>query len=145
MIKQADVNLLAYPLKVIREEDRIKKDLKYYLPRLSPDGPAMGAAILAVLYNRLGMPDKAAEVFSSSYKPNEVPPFGVIAETAGGTNPYFATGAGGMLQAVINGFGGLDIDDQGVVQMKTTLPSGWEKLIIKGVGVDNKTFIVEER
>lgn len=145
MIKQADVNLLAYPLNVIKNRDQINKDLEYYQPRLAPDGPAMGAAILAVLYNRLGMSDKAAEIFASSYKPNEVPPFGVISETAGGTNPYFATGAGGMLQAVINGFGGLDINDQGIVQMKTSLPSGWEKLIIKGLGIDNKTYIVEEK
>ena len=145
MIKQGDVNLLAYPLKVVKDQEQIKKDLDYYTPRLSPDGPAMGAAILAVLYNRLGMSDKASEIFANSYKPNEVPPFGVIAETAGGTNPYFATGAGGMLQAVINGFGGLDISDDGVTQMKTTLPEGWEKLIIKGVGVENKTYIVEEK
>mgnify|MGYP002130451069 CR=1 FL=1 len=33
----------------------------------------------------------------------------VLAETAGGTNPYFATGAGGSLQALLFGFGGLDI------------------------------------
>ncbi|NNF32846.1 MAG: glycoside hydrolase family 65 protein [Saprospiraceae bacterium] len=145
IIKQADVNLLSYPLNVIQDKNQIMKDIEYYLPRLAPDGPAMGAAILAVLYNRLGMSEKAAEIFSSSYKPNEVPPFGVIAETAGGTNPYFATGAGGMLQAVINGFGGLDINDEGIIQVETKLPSGWEKLIIKGVGVDNKTYIVEEK
>lgn len=30
---------------------------------------------------------------------------GVPAETAGRTNPCFATGAGGRLQAVMNGFG----------------------------------------
>ena len=69
----------------------------------------MGAAILATLYSRLGEMDKAYELFTDSYRPNEVPPFGVLAETAGGTNPYFATGAGGMLQSVLFGFGGLEI------------------------------------
>jgi hypothetical protein len=44
---------------------------------------------------------------------NEVPPFGVLAETAGGTNPYFATGAGWMLRAIIGGFAGLKITDRG--------------------------------
>jgi trehalose/maltose hydrolase-like predicted phosphorylase len=145
MIKQGDVNLLAYPLDVIQEEAQIRKDLDYYLPRLSPDGPAMGAAILAVLYNRLGESGKAAEIFANSYKPNEVPPFGVISETAGGTNPYFATGAGGMLQAVINGFGGLDINDNGLIQLKTNLPKGWKELIIEGAGIDNKTYRVVEK
>ncbi len=56
--------------------------------------------------------------FVKSYKPNEVPPFGVLAETAGGTNPCFATGAGGMLQAVLNGFGGIDSSDDGITQLK---------------------------
>lgn len=143
MIKQADVNLLAYPLDFIKAEDQIKKDLDYYLPRLSPEGPAMGPAVLAVLYNRLGENQKAADIFSSSYKPNEVPPFGVVSETAGGTNPYFATGAGGMLQAVLAGFGGLDITNQGIVQRKTTLPAGWGKLKMTGVGKEGKVFEVE--
>ena len=143
MIKQADVNLLAYPLSIVHSEEQIRKDLKYYLPKLAPDGPAMGAAILAVLYNRLGDSDKAAEIFSGSYKNNEVPPFGVISEAAGGSNPYFATGAGGMLQAVINGFGGLDIGAEGITQQPTTLPKGWESLQIIGVGNENKTYEVK--
>jgi trehalose/maltose hydrolase-like predicted phosphorylase len=78
-----------------------------------------------------------------SYKPNQVPPFGVLAETAGGTNPYFATGAGGMLQAVLNGFGGLDITDNGIIQLKTKLPKTWKSLTIKGVGVQKQTIQVQ--
>ena len=142
IIKQADVNLLAYPLTIVDDPKQIKKDLDYYLPRLSPEGPAMGAAILAILYNRLGESTKAAEIFANSYKPNEVPPFGVISETAGGTNPYFATGAGGMLQAVLTGFGGLDISTNGITQRPSTLPKGWQKLILKGVGPQDQTFEV---
>ena len=96
-IKQADVNLLAYPLDVITDKTQIEKDLHYYEPRMSSNGPAMGYAVLTTLYARLGDPEKAHAIFVKSYKSNEVPPFGVISETAGGTNPYFATGAGGML------------------------------------------------
>ncbi len=141
-IKQSDVNLLAYPLNIVSKPEDIRKDLDYYLPRLSPEGPAMGTAILVVLYQRLGEPEKAASLFSKCYKPNEVPPFGVISETAGGTNPYFATGAGGMLQAVLAGFGGLEITDQGIVQRKTVLPKGWKSLKITGVGKEGKVFEV---
>jgi len=71
-----------------------------------------------------------------------VPPFGVLAETAGGTNPYFATGAGGMLQAVLMGIGGLDISGQGITQLKTKLPRQWKSLTIKGVGKEKKTFTI---
>ncbi len=140
MIKQADVNLLAYPLKVVTKKEDILKDLNYYEPRLAPDGPAMGGAILAVLYARLGNAEKAYELFKKSYEPNEVPPFGVISETAGGTNPYFATGAGGMLQSVLFGIGGLDITDSGIIQLEGTLPKQWKGLKMTGIGVDKQTF-----
>jgi len=141
-IKQADVNLLAFPLDIVTDRAQIEKDLKYYQPRMSKEGPAMGHSVLSTLHSRLGNPDAAYEIFLRSYKPNEVPPFGVIAETAGGTNPYFATGAGGMLQAVIFGFGGLQITDSGVTQVKSKLPSKWKRLELKGVGVTKKSYEV---
>lgn len=143
MIKQADVNLLAYPMNIIHKKEDIMRDLKYYEPRMSPEGPAMGFSVLATLYARLGNAGKAYDLFVQSYQPNEVPPFGVLAETAGGTNPYFATGAGGMLQAVINGFGGLEITDEGIAQIPTKLPSKWKSLTIKGVGKAEQTFKVD--
>ncbi|MFN0175683.1 MAG: glycoside hydrolase family 65 protein, partial [Saprospiraceae bacterium] len=143
IIKQADVNLLAYPLKVITDPTRIKKDLDYYEPRMATNGPAMGNAILTVSAARAGDAERAYDLWIKSYKPNEVPPFGVLAECAGGTNPYFATGAGGFLQATIMGFGGLDITPQGVVQLKTKLPKGWKSLTITGVGVERRTFVVK--
>ena len=143
VIKQTDVNLLSYPMKVVNDEATIKKDLAYYEPRLSPEGPAMSHSVFAVLYARFNNPEKAYELFVKSHKPNEVPPFGVLSETAGGTNPYFSTGAGGFLQVALNGFGGLDITDAGVVQLKTKLPKKWKSLTLKGIGVDKKTFEVK--
>ena len=143
MIKQADVNLLAYPLEFWKEEDPIKKDLAYYESRMAPDGPAMGFAILSILHAQLGNSEKAYQIFLSSYKPNEVPPFGVLAETAGGTNPYFATGAGGMLQAILSGFGGLRITDQGIIQGKKSLPKAWKSLEIRGIGLKKENFVIK--
>ncbi len=142
-IKQADVNLLSYPLKIITKKENILKDLKYYEPRMSKTGPAMGNAILSVLYARLGNSKKAYELFEKSYQPNELPPFRVLAETKGGTNPYFATGAGGMLQAVIFGLGGIDITNEGIIQLETTLPKSWKTLKMKQIGIDRKEYIVE--
>jgi trehalose/maltose hydrolase-like predicted phosphorylase len=142
-IKQADANLLSYPLDIVSDPAQVEKDLKYYEPRMSANGPAMGNSVLSVLYSRLGKPDKAQELLNKSFKPNQVPPFGVLAETAGGTNPYFATGAGGFLQAVIFGFGGLQISDQGISQNKTSLPKSWSSLKIKNVGVEGKDYLVK--
>jgi trehalose/maltose hydrolase-like predicted phosphorylase len=142
-IKQADVNLLAYPLKSITEPGQIEKDLKYYETRVPNEGtPAMTQAIFALLYSRLGNGNKAYRFFKEAYEPNLNPPFRVIAETKGGTNPYFATGAGGIIQSLLMGFGGLNITPAGVVQIKSKLPDNWKSLTITGVGVKKKTFIV---
>ena len=115
------------------EKEAVLRDLNYYEPRLSPDGPAMGGAILSVLAARLGNPERAYSMFEKSYQPNELPPFKVIAETAGGSNPYFATGAGGMLQASSLELEGL-ISNMGVKQLPTQLPKAWKSLTLKGVG-----------
>ena len=143
-IKQADVNLLSYPLKVVTDPAQVRKDLDYYEPRMASDGPAMGNAILCVLAARDGNAARAYDLWTKSYKPNEVPPFGVLSETAGGTNPYFATGAGGFLQATIMGFGGLDITPEGISQLKTKLPREWKRLTITlGAGEQKKVYSVQ--
>jgi trehalose/maltose hydrolase-like predicted phosphorylase len=142
-IKQADVNLLAYPLKTITDTAQIRKDLEYYSTRVPNEGtPAMTQGIFALLYSRLGNGEKAYHWFKDAYEPNLNPPFRVIAETKGGTNPYFATGAGGILQAVLMGFGGLDITASGIGQIKTALPKQWKSLTLKGVGIDRKTYVI---
>jgi trehalose/maltose hydrolase-like predicted phosphorylase len=142
-IKQADVNLLAYPLKEITDQAQIKKDLIYYSSRIPNQGtPAMTQAIFTLLYARLGDGEKAYQWFKEAYEPNLNPPFRVIAETKGGTNPYFATGAGGIVQSLLMGFGGLDITSSGIVQVKSTLPKKWKSLTITGVGIQKKTFVI---
>jgi trehalose/maltose hydrolase-like predicted phosphorylase len=143
-IKQADVNLLAFPLKLITSPVQIRKDLLYYQSRVPDAGtPAMTHAIFALLYARLGDGDTAFRYFKEAYLPNLNPPFRVIAETKGGTNPYFATGAGGILQSLLMGFGGLDITEKGIIQVPSRLPSGWKKLTITGVGPDKKNYRVQ--
>jgi protein-glucosylgalactosylhydroxylysine glucosidase len=143
-IKQGDVNLLAYPLKEVSDPKQIKNDLAYYETRVPTEGtPAMTQAIFALLYARLGDGEKAFHFFQDAYVPNLNPPLRVIAETKGGTNPYFATGAGGILQSVMMGFGGLDITPTGITQVKSTLPKHWKKLTLTGIGIENKTFVVK--
>lgn len=143
-IKQGDVNLLAYPLKEVSDPKQVLKDLEYYETRVPNEGtPAMTQAIFTLLYARLGNGDKALKFFKESYEPNLNPPFRVIAETKGGTNPYFATGAGGILQSVLMGFGGIDITSKGITQVKSVLPKHWKKLTLTGIGPDKKTLVVQ--
>jgi len=143
-IKQADVNLLAYPLKEVADPAQIKRDLEYYETRVPDEGtPAMTQAVFTLLHARLGNAERAYYWFKDSYVPNLNPPFRVIAETKGGTNPYFATGAGGILQAVLMGFGGLEITPRGLAQIKSTLPKQWKSLTITGAGPERKTYVVK--
>lgn len=143
-IKQADVNLLTFPLDVIADEATILKDLKYYEPKLAEEGPAMGKSVFAVIYARLGDADNAFRLFKESYEPNKRPPFGALSETATGHDPYFATGAGGMLQTVLFGFGGLHLTDKGIIQKGAILPKQWTSLVIKGVGPNKKEYVINK-
>lgn len=136
MIKQVDANLLGYPLGLVTGKEELLKDISYYSERIDPKhGPAMSYSVMSIEYARIGMADKAYEMFNRAYKPNMRPPFGVFAETATSGNPYFMTGAGGLIQAVLYGFGGLEITDNGLVRHSTVLPQGWSDLVIKSKAI----------
>lgn len=142
--KQADVCLLAFPLRIITDKAQIKKDLEYYLQTVpKKKTPAMSKSVYSILYARLGDRERAFYYFEDSYLPNLNPPFRVVAEFDGGTNPYFITGAGGTLQTILFGFGGLDITDKGIIAGKGLLPSTWKSLMLKGIGKDKKTYLVK--
>ena len=132
LTKQADPNLLAYPLGLVIDPKRIRNDLEYYSSRIDmKDGPAMTWGIFAVQYARLGDTEKAYEYFRRSYESNLRPPFGALAETPVSGNPYFVTGAGALLQAVIYGFGGIAIGPEGIHCLNTPIPKEWSRVFIK--------------
>ena len=133
-IKQADVNLLTYPLEAISDKVRVLKDLRYYEPKIDPNGPSMSYSILATSYARLGDSKKAYALFQKAYQPNRKAPFGFISEKPRQSVSVFCTGYGGMLQTILFGFAGLAIKDNGLVQGTVNLPSHWKKLTIKRTG-----------
>lgn len=143
LIKQTDVNMLAYPLGVVSDRDQILRDIEYYFDRIDPNGPAMSNAIIAVLHARLGDPETAFKVFKKSYTDKLRPPFGVLSENANNSRVSFATGLGGILQSVIFGFAGIEITEEGIIQLPTKIPSHWKSLTVTGVGVEKQTFRVE--
>ena len=142
-INQADANLLIYPLGVITDKIKISKDINYYESKMLVDGPAMGNSILSIIHSRLGDAEKAYDLYKKSYVWNKRPPFGVLSETKFSNNPYFSTAAGGMLQAVLFGFGGLRITEEGVIQNNPVLPKAWKSITIKGIGMRRETFYVK--
>lgn len=133
IIKQADVNLLTYPLATVKDKHLIHQNLKYYEQKLAPEGPAMAHSIYSIIYAKEGNKKEAYRLFRRGYIPNKRPPFGVLSETPYHSNPYFATGAGGMLQTVLFGFAGYQITEDGIVKTKQCLPTKWKSIEVKGV------------
>lgn len=142
--KQADVALIAYPLGMMTDKDDIRRNMEYYMATVPVKAtPAMSKSVYSILYSMIDMPDKALYYFRDSYLPNLNPPFRVIAEFDGGTNPYFITGAGGTLQSVLMGFGGLRITDKGIEATGAKVPDKWTGLTLKGIGPDKKTYRIK--
>jgi len=140
IIKQADANLLAYPLQLITDSKIIATDLNYYESKIHPGGPAMSFAILALQWSRLGNGEKAYKLYEKALEGHLHGPFYAFSETAGQGDTCFMTGCGGILQAVINGFCGLEITDEGIVQVSSALPRKWKSVTVTGVGPERKTF-----
>jgi len=113
-IKQADVVLLPYPLLMPLTTQVHYNDLVYYEARTDPNGPAMTYGMHAVSWLALGYAENATALFARSYANSQLP-FGVWTETPTGGTTNFITGAGGFLQAVWAGYGGIRILEDGLV------------------------------
>ncbi len=132
MTKQADAELLAYPLGIITRPDEIESTIGYYAGKIdSIGGPAMSHAAMAVNYARMGFGDKAARLVSRAYRPNLRGAFLSIAETPGNNETYFMTGAGGLLQAIVFGYAGIDITENGITQTASSLPHGIKSVTVR--------------
>ncbi len=138
--KQADVNLLSYPLQLITDKEAMLRNLNYYQEKVDVSGPAMTHSIYAIIYSKLGMREKAWELFQKAYKPNQREPYGVLAEGAYDDNPYFMTAAGGMLQTVLFGFCGAEITNDGVIFNTPQLPKHWKSVTLKNWGAKKETI-----
>ncbi|MDC1105738.1 hypothetical protein OAT16_03475 [Prolixibacteraceae bacterium] len=132
IIKQADVNLLTFPLHIVDEKQSILANVNYYEPKVAKEGPAMTRAIYSIIYSRLGNVKEAYRLFKDSYIYNRNAPYGVLSETRDRNNPYFVTAAGGLLQSVLFGFCGLEITESGVKPISAPLiPKEWRGLEVK--------------
>ena len=105
-VKQADVILLGFPLMYDMPASVRANDLLFYGNHTDPNGPAMTWAMFAVGWLDYGDYSQAASYFKQGYA-NIHAPFNVWQETPTGGTVNFITGAGGFLQSVIFGYGGV--------------------------------------
>mmetsp|Transcript_17310 Transcript_17310/g.51772 ORF Transcript_17310/g.51772 Transcript_17310/m.51772 type:complete len:280 (+) Transcript_17310:63-902(+) len=140
LIKQADVVMLSYPLMLPMDAEVRRSDLGFYAGVTDVDGPAMTWAIHAIGYLENGDVAVAAPLFNRSFA-NVQPPFGVWTETPTGGATNFITGAGGFLQAVLNGYGGLRIFDRSI-RLRPYLIEGTTAVRLRGLRYRGVTFDV---
>ncbi|CAF4806446.1 unnamed protein product, partial [Rotaria socialis] len=150
IIKQADVVLLGFPLMWPMNKEVRRNDLLFYEPLTRASGPAMTWSMHTIGFLELNDFDKAQQVFRRAYETyiwTEIP------EGLGAVN--FITGAGGFLQAVIFGYGGIRLTlDQLEVMPPPRLPNQAKKLIFHGLKyhgaildltIDNQNYHIDVR
>ncbi|EGD75513.1 hypothetical protein PTSG_06584 [Salpingoeca rosetta] len=116
VVKQADVILLGYPLGYNMTAKVRKNDLNFYAIVTDPRGPAMTWSMFAIGFMDIDMLGVADPFFLRSYAENINGNYLVWSEVAGGGGAQnFITGAGGFMQCVWAGYGGLRITDNGLL------------------------------
>ncbi len=150
--KQADAELLAYPLQYQipgqSMTDIYKNTLEFYAPRVHKGGPAMTSSAHSVIYARLGDCSKAYSSFSKSYKPYLRGPFNYFNEQPSKfrDNFCFLTGAAGPIQAINFGLAGARMDYSGAnpdLTFKSCLPKQWKSLTLTNAHWRGKSFDVK--
>ena len=131
-IKQADAQLLIFPLREAMSREVMANTLDYYAGISSPIGPAMTASIHAVAACRLRRAQQALRFFRDSYRDFVRPYFDYFSEKRTTDNYCFLTGCAGTVTAVLYGFAGLDFDESGL-RANPLLPPGWTGLEVHGI------------
>lgn len=141
--KQADGELTIYPARLPMDKTTTEKTFDYHAPRPIKTGPAMTASMHALIAARLGRGAEAETYFRASYRPFVRGSFLLFSEKRSLDRCVFTTGAGGVLQSVIYGFGGVDFDKwNSVPTTKPTLPPGWKSLTLRGVQYRGKRYTI---
>lgn len=113
IIKQADVILIGFPFNFPMDEQVRLNDIVYYTNRTDNSGPAMTWGLTAIAYLEFGTKYEfiAELLFVKSYRSYIRYPFFIWYETPTGGTSNFLTGAGGFLQGMPFGYGGIRIHE----------------------------------
>jgi len=155
-IKQADPELLLYPLKYnefVKSLDNYNFDQKlfvdtyyFYKSKVNKNGPSMSSSVHAVSSARLKSKDAYSD-FINSYKPYMRGAYNYFNEKRSPTYIHwcFLTGAASSYASVLWGFCGLDANyysnyEDNKLMYSNNLPSNWKKVTLKNIKYKNKTY-----
>lgn len=136
VLKQPDVLMLLYLLGDAYSDEVLRANWSYYAPRTdSAYGSSLGPAIQAALAARLGDLDAALRYFRLAARTDLANARGNTAEGIHGAT------AGGLWQAVVFGFAGVRIAQDGL-SVDPCFPDGWSRLAFK-LHYQGKTHIFD--
>lgn len=156
-IKQADPELLLYPLKYNEftnnlnneykfSDDLYKNTFNYYKNNITSNGPAMTSSAHAVYSARSGNRESYND-FEKSFKPFMRGYYNYFNEKKSATyiNWCFLTGAASSYASILWGFCGLDADyynnyNNSNFMYKNNLPSQWKSVTIRGIKYKGKIY-----
>ena len=124
VLKQADVLMLMYLLPELYDEDTVKSNFDYYDARTDHTfGSSLGPSIAAIMACRVGHPS-AYEQFMRAARADL---YDVRSNAGDGIH---GASAGGLWQAVVFGFAGLERTASGW-QARPRLPAHWKRLAFR--------------
>lgn len=143
-IKQADTILLGYPLLYPMPPQVRRNDLDYYATVTDTNGPAMTWSMFSVNYGDVGADGLAGSFFERGYKNNSLGAYRDWHEVVGAAGAdNFITGAGGFIQSVYAGYGGVRFVN-GTLQLQRPRPLPASTLLrLKGIHFRGSVVTVE--
>jgi trehalose/maltose hydrolase-like predicted phosphorylase len=121
-ITQSSVALLQYPLQQPMPRDLAVADLRYYENQTRQNGFFTGDSIYSIAWLALGEREAADRQWQAAFSHMDLGGFNLWRETLTGGHSNFITGAGGFLQNVVNGYGGLRVLSGSRLQLRPSLP-----------------------
>ena len=116
--KQADVVMAHFILEDMQSLETIRKSYLYY-EKITTHDSSLSTAVFSIMASRLGMEEKAYHYFGDSAK---LDLFNTHHNTRDGIH---TANMGGSYMAVVYGFGGLRIKEEGL-SLAPALPRAWE-------------------
>ncbi len=110
----------------------------------NPEPHGMGAAPASIAAAAVGDADSAVAWLQSNFTSNLIKaPFNVRTETPDNNTGYFVTASGGYIQNLIFGFGGLRLDERGLVEAyPPVLPPQWQSLKFRHLSFRGRLYDV---
>lgn len=124
-----------------------QRNLEMYSQATVENTPAMTWSMHTIGWLELNDLVRAAEDLRRSYQPYLRPPFNVWNQrpVGSGSSVNFVTGAAGLLQTIMNGYGGIRLRNDELVLERPRLPPGTSRLYIPEIAYNRFRFSLEVR